>query len=74
MKKMPKSRKASRKALKIVFCTIKKLNFEGAKPYMIVERASGIVVAREMSRHVNPAHDAFLKGYNLIKNQAVACK
>ena len=50
---------------------LKKLNFMTEIKYKIVERASGIVIACEVSRHANPAHDAFLKGYDLFRNKAV---
>ena len=72
MKKMPKIRKARPKALKMIYCCMKKLNFEGAKPYLIIEKVSGKIIAYQMSRYFNPAHDAFLKGYNLINNKAVS--
>ena len=74
MKKKPQTRKASPRALKTVYCTLKKLNVEGAKKYALVERDTGIVLAYDTSIHINPAHDAFLKGYNLFKNQAVLCE
>jgi len=66
VQKTPKSKKAQQKA--------EKRYFMRAKKYMIIERESGRVIAYEVSKHINPAHDAFLKGYNLIKNQAVACQ
>ena len=49
----------------------KKRNLINAKKYVIVERASGRIIAREVSVHANPAHDAFLKGYNLFRNKAI---
>ena len=42
-----------------------------AKKYKIVEKASGKIIACEVSRYANPAYDAFLKGYNLIRNEVI---
>ena len=42
-----------------------------AKKYKIVEKTSGKIIACEVSRYENPAYDAFLKGYNLIRNEVI---
>jgi hypothetical protein len=42
-----------------------------AKKYKIVEKASGNIIACKVSRFENPAYDAFLKGYNLIRNEVI---
>jgi hypothetical protein len=48
-----------------------KLNFMKAKKYQIVEKASEKIIACEVSRFENPAYDAFLKGYDLIRNTVI---
>jgi hypothetical protein len=42
-----------------------------AKKYKIAEKASGKIIASEVSRFENPAYDAFLKGYDLIRNEVI---
>jgi len=41
------------------------------KMYKIVEKTSGNVIACEVSGFANPAYDALLKGYDLIRNEAI---
>ena len=42
-----------------------------AKSYKIVEKTSGKIIACEVSKFANPAYDAFLKGYDLIRNEVI---
>ena len=39
--------------------------------YKIVDRTSGKIIGCEASQYPNPAYDAFLKGYDLIKNEII---
>ena len=42
-----------------------------AKRYKIVERASDKIIAWEVSRYPNPAYDALVKGYDLLRIKAI---
>ena len=41
------------------------------KRYKIVDRESDIIIAWEVSKHPNPAFDALVKGYDLLRCKAI---